>query len=205
MPQFDPIDPYTRPARPENNLAIAGFICSIVGIMTCGFFAPVGLIISLFALRREPRAFAVAGAIIGGFASCGAAIAFGVFFVKAMLILAALGLGTFAIALGGANIEAQVEMADIAKEISVYEHRTNQLPASLDLLPIVDPNLLTDHWNNKYVYRLSDDAKSYRLYSLGPDGLDATPDDIDFNQNIFGDAPVAPSAPNSVPTSGEPI
>jgi hypothetical protein len=185
MTQAGPIDPFGRLPRPENNLGIAGFICSILGIITCGLLAPVGLVLSLFALRREPKGFAVAGAVIGAVGSCGIIIGIVAFFTSLMMILAALGLGGLAVALGGAKIEAQIEMAKIAAEIDIYQQRTGQLPASLDLLPIVDPHALTDAWGNKYIYTLSEDGTTYELHSIGEDKADATADDIKPDDSVF--------------------
>lgn len=181
-----PHDPFGRPPRPENNLGIAGFICSVLGtFFTCGLLAPVGLILSLFALKREPKGFAIAGAIIGAVGSCGIILGVVFFFSAIAALLVALGLGSVAIAIGGAKIEAQVEMAEIAKEIKIYKDRTGQLPAALELLPIVDSTALTDAWGNKYIYKLSDDGTAYELHSIGADKLDGTADDIKPEDSIF--------------------
>ena len=51
---------------PSNSLGISGFVVSLAGVVvTFGFLCPIGLILSLIALRKEPRGFAVAGTIIG--------------------------------------------------------------------------------------------------------------------------------------------
>src|SRR5690348_9132833 len=52
-------------AQPTNGLGLAGFITSLVGIVTCGVIAPIGLVLSLFGLMKPPRGFAIAGTIIG--------------------------------------------------------------------------------------------------------------------------------------------
>ncbi len=204
MTQPGPMDPFGRLPRPENNLGIAGFILSVVGLATCGLLSPVGLIMSLFALRREPKGFAIAGTIIGAVGSCGTIFALVVAFTKVMIVLAALGLGGLAIAIGGANIETQVEMAEIGKEVEIYKQRTGQYPASLDLLPIVDSNALTDAWGNTYSYRLSDDGLTYELVSFGPDKTEATADDIspseDFTQfHAESEFKVNPQPPAATP------
>lgn len=60
-PQFAPS---TR-VQSSNSLGVAGFILSLIGIVLCGPLTLVGLILSLFALGRQPRGFAIAGLIIG--------------------------------------------------------------------------------------------------------------------------------------------
>src|SRR4051794_20572043 len=59
--------PYNPPTpAPTNGLGIAGFVVSLVGlILTGGILCPIGLLLSLFALFRRPRGFAIAGFIIG--------------------------------------------------------------------------------------------------------------------------------------------
>ena len=49
------------PAEQSNGLAIAGFVCSLLGIFTGFLLSPIGLILSLVALGRPGgRGFAVA-------------------------------------------------------------------------------------------------------------------------------------------------
>jgi hypothetical protein len=55
-----------RSARqPVNGLGIAGFVVSLVSFLTCGLISPIALILSLFALWKRPRGFAVAGTLLG--------------------------------------------------------------------------------------------------------------------------------------------
>src|SRR5688572_25362426 len=74
-------------ASPQNGLGIAGFITSLVGWISCGVLSPIGLILSLIALGKQPRGFAIAGAIIGALGSLFLAV------VGIGIIMAALGLG----------------------------------------------------------------------------------------------------------------
>jgi len=50
---------------PSNNLGLAGFITSLIGLVTCGVLSPIGLLLSLIGLTKRPRGFAIAGSIIG--------------------------------------------------------------------------------------------------------------------------------------------
>jgi len=56
---------------PKNNMALAGFICSISGFITCGIVSIVGLILSIIGLNKskelngEGKGLAIAGIVIG--------------------------------------------------------------------------------------------------------------------------------------------
>ena len=58
-------------SAPKNNMALAGFICSISGLITCGIVSIVGLILSIVGLNKskelngEGRGLAIAGIVIG--------------------------------------------------------------------------------------------------------------------------------------------
>lgn len=78
----------------SNSAGLAGFVISLVGLLSCGLLSPVGLIISMMGLKREPKGLAIAGVVIGLVGSLWVIVAlvFGLFAV----ILAALGLGAAA-------------------------------------------------------------------------------------------------------------
>ena len=49
---------------PSNGVGMAGFICSLLSIVTCGLLFPIGLLLSLIGLCFKPRGFALAGVFI---------------------------------------------------------------------------------------------------------------------------------------------
>ena len=51
---------------PSNNLGLAGFITSLVSLLSCGLLSPISLILSFIGLFKRPRGFAIAGTIISG-------------------------------------------------------------------------------------------------------------------------------------------
>lgn len=53
----------------SNGLGVAGFVISLLGFLSCGVISPLGLILSLAGLSKEPRGLAIAGTIIGGIGS----------------------------------------------------------------------------------------------------------------------------------------
>ena len=48
-----------------NGLGTAGFIVSLLALFTCGIASPIGVLLSLPALFKPPRAFAIAGTVLG--------------------------------------------------------------------------------------------------------------------------------------------
>ncbi|HMN95116.1 MAG TPA: hypothetical protein PKC43_02005 [Phycisphaerales bacterium] len=95
MPQHIPQNPSSwrdvaAPVPGSNALGTAGFVVALLGLFTGGVLSPIGMILSLFALGREPRGLAIAGAILGFIGSCGGII---VFLLFGGAILALLGLG----------------------------------------------------------------------------------------------------------------
>ena len=89
---------------PTNGLGIAGFIVSLVGLLSCGLLCPIGFLLSLVGLTKQPRGFAIAGAIIGAIGTLWL-----VLFGFAM-ILAVFGLSS-------AAKEVQQEMQQIQQEM----------------------------------------------------------------------------------------
>lgn len=56
---------HTVITQTSNTIGTAGFITSIVGLLTCGCLSPLGLLFSLLGLLSRPRGFAFAGTILG--------------------------------------------------------------------------------------------------------------------------------------------
>ena len=75
-------------AAPSNGLGVAGFIVSLVGFLTCGLACPIGLLLSLPALAKRPRGFAIAGSVLGFLGTAVLAL-WGFAFIMALLGLGA--------------------------------------------------------------------------------------------------------------------
>lgn len=173
----DGADVLMPPPRAESNgLGLAGFICSLVGLCSGGVLSPIGLILSLVALKDRPRGFAIAGVVLGALGSCGILLTVILFFVAPIALLGAIG------AAGAAGIfpqlDARWEMAQINSEVIAYRDRTGALPLKLDDLHINKTDLESDPWGHPYVYTLGPNGMTYEIMSLGPDGQQGTPDDI---------------------------
>jgi hypothetical protein len=155
-------------AQPSNGLGIAGFITSLVGLITCGLLCPIGLLLSLIAIFKRPRGFAIAGLIIG---LVGTAIPIVIFLIWGIGILAAIG---FASAVG-ASLQTYQSISNAESRIhSVYVERST-LPADADGTNLIDD--LPDQWGHAMRYHQLG-ASRYEIRSAGSDGIFNTSDDI---------------------------
>lgn len=172
-------DPYI-PARETNGLGVAGFIISLIGLVgTGGVLCPVGLIISLIAMGRRPRGFAIAGAVLGFLGTCGGLL---LVLLAGGAILAALGIGLAAIALQEPQkLELTGEMAKIAVAVAQYKEQNRYVPANLALVHL-NPSDLNDPWGTPYEYLVLKDGQSFDLISAGEDGVFDSPDDLKLSK-----------------------
>ena len=158
---------------PRNRLAIIGFTLSMLGFVTCGISGMAGAIISAAALRQKPRAFAVAGVIVGLLQLC---------------ILTPLTLGLLLPALAKAREGARnvrVELDLMRYQMAIESMRSGGIvpsdPESIRLragapadeaLPAADP------WGNPWRVTLDPESGHARIESAGRDGLFDTEDDV---------------------------
>lgn len=181
----------------SNGMGLAGFIVSLVGLFaSCGLISPVGLVMSLVGLRREPRGLAIAGVVIGLIGSIWLfiALAFGLF----AAILAAIGIGAAATAVNSmADIErTERTLASVRQAVVEYEADAGKPAYAVELL---EPTFLTrsdmyDSWGRALEFSLTPENQ-YLVRSLGPDGAANTEDDVTIK---FGSS--LPDAGNSRPT-----
>lgn len=176
----------SRPGTPgvsgpqTNGLGLAGFIVSVVGIVaSCGLISPIGLVMSLFGLRREPRGFAIAGVVLG--------------VVGSIWLFVALALGLFATILAAVGLAAAVtevgamEQSRLTKEamektreaIVAYEAEAGKPVYALQLLEprYISSAEVTDAWGHPIILELTLENE-YTLRSTGPDGQPETTDDV---------------------------
>jgi len=202
----------TLEKKPTNGLGIAGFVISLVGLCSGGLLSPVGLIVSLVALKNQPRGLAIAGVVIGALGSCGVILSLLLIPFVVIGVLVAAGATaaavTIAAVIGGPQLEAQVEMGIIAGMVEQYNDKQGHMPATLDdalsaLKP--DSGLRTDSWDHPYILEYDADG-SYKLRSMGADGQDGTDDDIVYNGAFsFGfDAPSSPPTQTPQPPTQNP-
>lgn len=168
-PQQGQQQTYFYQPPPTNALGIAGFVVSLSGMIVClGLTCPIGLILSLIALTKTPRGYAVAGSILGVLGSI-----LGV--LTTLVVSGAIGNGLF-----GSMYYSQTQyMIDNASsEIDIY-FSNNQ-----DTLPDTTAGnaLITayfDEWGNTLSYApTAGSTQDYTITSIGADGILGTSDDI---------------------------
>lgn len=151
--------PEQRPSR--NGLGIAGFIVSIVGVLSCGCLSPIGGLLSLVAVFRRPRGFAIAGVIIGALGTV--LLAFVGYVVVSMGVLM------------GQPFQDGMLVSDQLKEYR-RAHAGATPQGWAELTGRDEP--MQDEWGNAYHYRVLPDGKRIELASDGPDGQPKTTDDV---------------------------
>lgn len=154
-----------------NGLGLAGFILSLVGLIaTCGLLCPIGLLLSVIGLFKQPRGFAIAGTIIGGLGTV-ALIAFAV----------ALGYGVIWGMNQAQNMQGQLHnqmaMQNASTDIDQYYAQHRLLPDDAAGNQLLSQSIMNDSWNQPLHYRkLASDR--FELISMGPDGQLNTTDDL---------------------------
>ncbi len=168
------------PIRERNGLGVVGFLIALVGLfIPTGLVALLGLLISLVALGRAPRAFAGLGVIIG---------LFGTAIWLALMILAVFGVlaaGAVAVVFAaGAFILTQPEIIEVTSDmlnttmvVVEYEKEHDGLPEDIDGLGL-GVSTMTDPWGNAYQYTLVDAEPGFDIVSSGGDGEFGTDDDM---------------------------
>ena len=149
-----------------NGMGILGCLFSILGVFTFGLASPVGLGLSLLALRRRPRFAATVGTIIGG-----AGTAF----------LAMWGLLAVA-AFNAAEYEDQADRTEMVLEqgvdaIEKFRSDHQQLPGAITGNKLLIAGELNDAWGESLRYDPLEGG-NYLVRSAGPDRTFDTTDDL---------------------------
>ena len=157
----------------RNRLAVIGFTLSMLGFVTCGISGMAGAIISAAALRQKPRAFAIAGVIVGLLQLC---------------ILTPLTLGLLLPALARARESARnakVELDLMRYQMAIETMRDGGVvpsdPESVRLragAPADEALPATDPWGNAWRVTIDPVSGHARIESAGRDGTFDTDDDV---------------------------
>ena len=167
-----PVTQFVVNPQPTNNLGLAGFITSLLGVVSCGLLSPVGLLLSLIGLSKQPRGFAVAGTILGLLGSI-FMVLFGV-----GIVLGLMGLGAAA--------KAVKEYADTHQQArKVYiqlDQQRQQQGGTLDQKAVSNAAVLhVDPWGTPFRAML-DTAGGIVVTSAGRDKKFDTNDDLRFDE-----------------------
>ena len=192
---------YAPQSQAENTLGLVGFICSLVGLVFC-IAAPVGLVLSLMGLRREPKGLAIAGTIIGGLTTLSylAILAF-----YGAVIAACIGIGVAA----QPELQTRQTLNDARSKLEQFQGEDGTIPGQAEGDGILQG--LNDYW--KRPLRYEPQGKNFVLRSAGPDGKFDTSDDIvldswnssgDFSPSLPAELPLTPEAEDQPTFSTEP-
>jgi len=164
---------YVRP--PSNGLGLAGFIISLVGWVSCGILCPIGLILSLLGLAKQPRGFALAGVILGGLGCIWGIIAF--FFGGLALLL-----GCGGVVCGGVapHVVTHVRMNMLDDDIEKFQDRNGRMPNSVDEAVSSRRHSRgegADAWGHPFHLEVESEG-NFTIVSDGPDGIAGNGDDL---------------------------
>jgi hypothetical protein len=166
-----------RSPEPVNGLGIAGFVLSILGVLTCGMLTVLSLPLSLIALAKRPRGFAIAGTVIS---------------LVGVALFASIGWGAFKLYVLGRDkitelqgiAKTQVEMQVVQNDVERYRAENNNvLPDGIEgnKLAVVHK----DGWGTALKYETIEGG--YIIRSAGPDKQFDTADDVKSNEKKFAD------------------
>jgi hypothetical protein len=147
----------------SNTLGIVGFILAFC-------VSPLGLILSLVALSKPPRGFAVAGTVIGLIGTV-----LWAFFLVAMFVGGGAMFKGFGLGFDHAAVVAQLK--------SYASSHNGEFPADL-VTAGVPEGARKDPWDREYQYVRSEDGKSWTMTSASFDGQFGTGDDVVFTSGM---------------------
>ena len=147
-------------AQPEgpakNPLGLVGFILAFC-------LPPIGLLLSLAALRKMPRGFAIAGTVIGLLGSIGIAAVVGVSIMQWPLL--------------SKSNDIQTDYVLIGPALDANRDADGAWPTDVTALGLPEQQTVGP-WGGTYVIEVAEDGASWELICLGPDGTLGTSDDI---------------------------
>lgn len=170
--------PETYTANRTNGLGLAGFITSLVGLVSCGLISPIGFLMSFFGLFKSPRGFALAGFVLGGLGS-----------LWILFVTAIAGI------IIGLPILAGIRIPEVSTPIRIlvgsgiveeYKAEHGRLPDLAEWEKLVESSwiTMTDGWDQAFQYTL-DENGLFEIRSAGPDGEFGTEDDITSDEIIM--------------------
>ena len=165
--------------RRGNGLGIAGFIVSLVGLLSCGILSPIGALLSFVAMFRRPRGLAIAGLVIGLVGSIWAIVAF--VLIGFATIGAALGIGALA-----PLVMTGVRMSQVAEAVAEHKNADGTFITDIDAVPGLSSEDRKDAWGHT-LHIVVKGPSEFEIVSDGPDGIAGNSDDI--HSNTSTDAP----------------
>lgn len=150
----------------SNAFGIAGFVLSVLGLLTCGTTSILGFIFSFIGLFKEPKGLAIAGLVLG----LPGLVFFGLIGVG--MVMGFLGIGALAVS-ATQILAVQASLNEVHDE--VHRQLTQNSQATIEDLRMATSEIY-DPWGN--TIRLVEEENRYVLRCLGPDEEPKTDDDV---------------------------
>ena len=174
------------PPQPSNGLGVAGFIIALIGLVSCGFLAPLGLILSAVGLRKEPRGLAIAGTVISLISFIPLIIFGGTIFA---FVVGVLGLSSVL----SVQIANQSSAREAATIIESQRAGNQSLPS--DSVGTASIAGKVDFWKTPLHYQR--EGRTFEIISAGADKQFGTADDVRFSETNLITTSTGPSIPGS--------
>jgi hypothetical protein len=159
-------------APSENGLGIAGFILSLIGLLSCGLLSPLGLVFSFAGMFKRPRGLAIAGLILGLVGCLWVVVT--VVVIGLAAIFSCLSVAVPAHARAG-HVMTQAAITAAEARIEEFRAEHNGLPSEDEGQDLIAG--AKDAWGRALRYeRYGRD--DFEVRSAGPDGRFDTPDDV---------------------------
>jgi hypothetical protein len=149
-------------------VGLVGFILSLCGLLFACLF-PIGMIVSLCGLGKQPKGFAIAGTVIG---AVGTLLLILIFVLYGAMIAACIGVASSMQPV----IDTQSALSEAEGQIDQWEIDNGELPDETVGNELISG--INDGWERPLRYELSEDAvNGYVVRSAGADGEFDTDDD----------------------------
>lgn len=172
--QAQPVEAAGEPQK--NTIGLVGFIVSLASILTCGFVAPIGALVSFIGVFKRPRGLAVAGLIIGLILS-----------VVPLLF----GGAVLAFIFGWGAVKQATVMQNSKRGVQVFYDANGRLPSETEYDDIVDQTIVelsqtfdAQGLRFEYEYQVIDDM-TYHVAFPGFDKTLGTSDDLTEDVQVF--------------------
>jgi len=158
-------------------MGTAAGICGILGWFTCGLLCPIGLVLGLCSMGKEPKGMAITGVIVGGLGS-----------LLSLILLLFFG-GTLFVACAGciglSNMAAEIAQQRAASQpaaqaIIDYYKENEELPDAATASTLIAP---FEHNGEGFRYNANADNISFIIEHPGPDAVWDTEDDWQTSWN----------------------
>jgi len=192
------VEPVPAAVGESNGMGVASLVFAILGLVALPVIGSVvGLVLGVVAMRREPKALAIAGTVLS---------VLGLLLSCALLLFAVWVFGFFANMMQGFGAQSSVVLTVGSQQraaVGVGQHfaATGEWPA--DLESVNGGAIVEDGWGTPMVLKVvvegegPDAPTRASIESAGPDGVFGTEDD--FSWPVVPLAPAAQGEPDAAP------